>query len=142
MKKLLLIFLISVFMVGCSNVSAEVKNSSEETITNFFEAINSMKDYSSESKLNKLNVFFTADSSIADSLIEYLTTFESDRQDQLVNYTFNMSEFRKLNGLYRVKVDYDIVSKDDNSILGNSDMYIYLKDEDGKLKIETADCGG
>lgn len=142
MKRLLLIFFISILMVGCSNVSTEVKNSSKQTITSFFEAINSMEDYSSESELNKLKVYFTTDSSITDSLIEYLTTFESDRQNELVNYDFNISEFKKLNGIYKVKVEYDIVSKADKSILNNSDMYIYLKDEDGKFKIETADCRG
>lgn len=142
MKRLLLMFLISILMVGCSNVSTEVKNSSKQTITSFFEAINSMEDYSSESELNKLKVYFTNDSSITDSLIEYLTTFESDRQNELVNYDFNISEFKKLNGMYKVKVEYDIVSKEDKSILNNSDMYIYLKDEDGKFKIETADCRG
>ncbi|CEH36178.1 hypothetical protein [Romboutsia lituseburensis] len=142
MKRLLLMFLISILMVGCSNVSTEVKNSSKQTITSFFEAINSMEDYSSESELNKLKVYFTNDSSITDSLIEYLTTFESDRQNELVNYDFNISEFKKLNGMYKVKVEYDIVSKEDKSILDNSDMYVYLKDEDGKFKIETADCRG
>lgn len=142
MKRLLLIFFISMLMVGCSNVSTEVKNSSKQTITSFFEAINSMEDYSSESELNKLKVFFATDSSITDSLIEYLTIFESDRQNELVNYDFNISEFKKLNGIYKVKVEYDIVSKADKSILDNSDMYIYLKDEDGKFKIETADCRG
>lgn len=142
MKRLLLMFLISILMVGCSNVSTEVKNSSKQTITSFFEAINGMEDYSSESELNKLKVYFTNDSSITDSLIEYLTTFESDRQNELVNYDFNISEFKKLNGMYKVKVEYDIVSKEDKSILDNSDMYVYLKDEDGKFKIETADCRG
>lgn len=140
MKRLLLMFLISILMVGCSNVSTEVKNSSKQTITSFFEAINGMEDYSSESELNKLKVYFTNDSSITDSLIEYLTTLESDKQNELVNYDFKISEFKKLNGIYKVKVEYDIISKEDKSILNNSDMYIYLKDEDGKFKIETADC--
>lgn len=143
MKKLLLsLILVSVFMVGCSNVNTNIKDSCEDLVTNFFDSMNGIEDYTNESDLANLNEYFNADSDVKDELIHYLTVFESERQGEVVNNTAKVKEIKKENGLYRVLVQYDIISKDNKKVLDQSDMYLYLKDEDGQLKIETADYGG
>ena len=112
MKKILLsLILVSVFMVGCSNINTNIKDSCE-------------------------------DSDVKDKLIHYLTIFESERQGEVVNNTAKIKEIKNENGLYRVLVQYDIISKDNKKVLNQSDMYLYIKDEDGQLKIKTADYGG
>ena len=94
MKKILLsLILVSVFMVGCSNINTNIKDSCEDLVKNFFDSMNSIEDYTNESELAKLNEYFTDDSDVKDKLI-------------------------------------------------HSDMYLYIKDEDGQLKIKTADYGG
>ena len=139
MKKILLsLILVSVFMVGCSNI----KDSCEDLVKNFFDSMNSIEDYTNESELAKLNEYFTDDSDVKDKLIHYLTIFESERQGEVVNNTAKIKEIKNENGLYRVLVQYDIISKDNKKVLNQSDMYLYIKDEDGQLKIKTADYGG
>lgn len=104
--------------------------------------MNSIEDYTNESELAKLNEYFTDDSDVKDKLIHYLTIFESERQGEVVNNTAKIKEIKNENGLYRVLVQYDIISKDNKKVLNQSDMYLYIKDEDGQLKIKTADYGG
>lgn len=143
MKKILLsLILVSVFMVGCSNINTDTKASCEDLVTTFFDSMNSIEDYTNKSDLAKLNEYFTADSDVKDKLIHYLTVFESEREGEVVNNIAKVKEIKKDNGLYKVLVQYDIISKDNKKVLNQSDMYIYLKDEDGKLKIKTADYGG
>ena len=136
MKKILLsLILVSVFMVGCSNINTNIKDSCEDLVKNFFDSMNSIEDYTNESELAKLNEYFTDDSDVKDKLIHYLTIFESERQGEVVNNTAKIKEIKNENGLYRV-------SKDNKKVLNQSDMYLYIKDEDGQLKIKTADYGG
>lgn len=143
MKKILLsLILVSVFIVGCSNINTDIKASCEDLVTTFFDSMNSIEDYTNKSDLAKLNEYFTADSDVKDKLIHYLTVFESEREGEVVNNTAKVKEIKKDNGLYKVLVQYDIISKDNKKVLNQSSMYIYLKDEDGKLKIKTADYGG
>ena len=143
MKKILLsLILVSVFMVGCSNINTNIKDSCQDLVKNFFDSMNSIEDYTNESELAKLNEYFTDDSDVKDKLIHYLTIFESERQGEVVNNTAKIKEIKNENGLYRVLVQYDIISKDTKKVLNQSDMYLYIKDEDGQLKIKTADYGG
>lgn len=143
MKKFLIsLMFVSIFMLGCSNVSKEVEELSDQVILNFFDSMNSIEDYSNESELTKLKEYFTNDSNVKDRLVEYLNVFEAERQGESVTNIAKTTEIKKEYGLYRVTVEYDIVSKDSGSVLNQSSMYIYLKDENGQLKIETADFGG
>ena len=93
MKKILLsLILVSVFMVGCSNINKNIKDSCEDLVKNFFDSMNSIEDYTNESELAKLNEYFTDDSDVKDKLIHYLTIFESERQGEVVNNTGKIKE--------------------------------------------------
>lgn len=143
MKKLFLIIgMFSIFMAGCSSIGGETSNIIESVITNFFNDINNTIDYTNESELEKLNSYFTTNSDVKCSLVEYLTIHRLENEKQMVNYIIKDTKIKKQDDLYKLTVEVDVNSKETNSLLFSTSMNLYLKEENGQMKIETADYGG
>ena len=64
----------------------------------------------------------------------------TDSSEQFINTV--CQNLGVIEGECRVYNTNDIISKDNKKVLNQSDMYLYIKDEDGQLKIKTADYGG
>ena len=129
--------------------TTESANAIFSTLNKVFKVLSENGENFEDNLLLKVNsdgqfyfAFKSDDSDVKDKLIHYLTIFESERQGEVVNNTAKIKEIKNENGLYRVLVQYDIISKDNKKVLNQSDMYLYIKDEDGQLKIKTADYGG
>lgn len=144
MKKIgLSLVFVLFFMMGCSNISNDIKEESQALITLFFDQMNGMETYDNDADLESLHQYFTSDSNVKNTLSHYLTRFESERQKELVNNVIKKIKMDEAEGYFRATITFDIVSKNNGTVLyEDSTLNVYLNEDQGQLKIQTADFGG
>ena len=142
MKKIFLfIAMLSILITGCSNVNKDAVNSIEKVVSGFFSDTSNI-ELTDNPQVESLQSYFTLDSDVKEGLVEYFMVSLPERQKEVLVYVGDVTKVELVEGMYKTEVNVDVTSKEKDTVLFQTRLNLYLEDEDGQMKIKTADYGG